>query len=197
MNCPSSEKWKDIPGYEGIYEASTLGRIRSAQGKTTSSARYPVRVWKQRVLKPKLFTRKSGMKEQRVSLWKDGVERSWLVARLIALTFIPVPMDKLTVNHINGNPMDNQIENLEWSTLKENIQHGFNTGLYKSNEKPVVLISTKDGSETQFKSMAEASRYLERNNGYVSMAISKSCTCYSKDGEKYYVRLEQEGDASS
>lgn len=47
------ELWKDIPGYEGLYQASNLGRIRSAPGKTTSSARYKVRVWKVRIIKAK------------------------------------------------------------------------------------------------------------------------------------------------
>ena len=186
MICHSeTEIWKQIPGYEGLYEASSNGRIRTSEGKTTSSSRYPNRVWKQRILKPKVFTRKSGMQEQRVSLWKDGVERSLLVSRLVAMTFLDVPIEKLTVNHINGNPMDNRIENLEWSTLKENIQHGFRTGLYNSTLKPVILCNTEDLSEREFRSMSDADRFLGKKPGYTSLRISRGHCCYDMNGSRY------------
>jgi len=189
------EIWKPIPGYEGIYEASNLGRIRTANGKTTSNARCPVRVWQQRVLKPKVQTRSSGRKDQRVNLWKDGVESTHLVARLVAMSFLPMPFDKLTVNHINGNPMDNRIENLEWCTLQENIHHAFETGLQKNSEKAVVLESF-DGHKLSFKSMAEASRYLGRNHGYVSGQIARCAPCMDECGVKYWATLAEESDFS-
>lgn len=190
------EVWKPIPGYEGIYEASNLGRIRTANGKTTSNARYPVRVWQQRVLKPKVQTRSNGKKDQRVNLWKDGVESTQLVARLVAMSFLPMPFDKLTVNHINGNPMDNRVENLEWCTIQENIHHAFETGLQKKSERAVVLESF-DGHKLSFKSMAEASRYLGRNNGYVSGRIARCAPCMDECGAKYWARLAEDGDAAS
>ena len=195
MDSPScdTEVWKAIPGYEGIYEASNLGRIRTAFGKTTSCERYPVRVWKQRVLKPKVHARKNdGKKDQRVSLYKDGEDKTCLVARLVAMTFIPVPFDKLTVNHKNGNPMDNRIENLEWVTLEENIRHGFETGQYKSSQKSVELVNTKIGETIRFKSMNDASRYLGKGSGYVSNNIAKGRACYGDDGKKYWPRLVSE-----
>lgn len=187
------EVWKPIPGYEGIYEASNLGRIRTANGKTTSNARYPVRVWQQRVLKPKVQTRSNGRKDQRVNLWKDGVESTQLVARLVAMSFLPMPFDNLTVNHINGNPMDNRIENLEWCTIQENIHHAFETGLQKNSEKAVVLESF-DGHELSFKSMAEASRYLKKNNSYVSNKLAKCAPCYDECGVKYWASLAEGGE---
>jgi hypothetical protein len=112
------------------------------------------------------------------------------------MSFLPTPYDKLTVNHINGNPMDNRIENLEWCTLRENIQHAFATGLQKSSEKAVVLESF-DGHELSFKSMAEASRYLERNKGYVSGRIARCAPCMDRCGVKYWARLAEDGDAES
>lgn len=79
------ENWKEIPGYEGLYEASDQGRIRTCEGKTTRNARYTKRVWKQRVLKPKKTRRKkNGLYDYHVSLWKDGHEKTWLVSRLVA-----------------------------------------------------------------------------------------------------------------
>jgi hypothetical protein len=125
------EQWKDIPGYEGLYQASTDGRIRTAEGKTTASARFPHRVWKQRIMKLKYQTRKSGRsKDARVCLWKDGKEKTFLVSRLVALAWCDGYADGLTVNHKDGDPMNNHPDNLEWISLADNIRHGFRTGLY-------------------------------------------------------------------
>ncbi len=126
------EGWRDIPGYETLYQASKLGEIRTCEGKTTSSARFAKRVWKQRVLKQKHSTNRYGRSDARVSLWKDGKEKTWLVARLVAMTWCEGYKEGLTVNHINGNTIDNRAENLEWITRSENIRHAFNTGLYKN-----------------------------------------------------------------
>ena len=124
------EEWKDIPGYEGLYQASTLGNIRTCEGKVTSSARFSHRVWKQRVLKQKCAKNCKGRIDARIELWKDGEHKTWLVARLIAMTWCKGYADGMTVNHKNGDPIDNRAENLEWLTLKNNIRHGFANGLY-------------------------------------------------------------------
>lgn len=193
-----SEVWKPIPGYEGLYEASSMGNIRTAEGKTTSSARFESRVWKQRVMKQKHEKRNgnTGNTDARVCLWKDGKEKTFLVARLVAMAFIPAPYEKLTVNHIDGNPSNNAVDNLEWVTHADNIKLGFHNGQYASIQKEVILQSV-DGIERRFRSMAEASRYLGRCNGYVSNAIAKCLYCYDTNGAKYYVRLSRERDAAS
>ena len=69
------EKWKAIPEYEGIYEASDLGKIRTADGKTTWTDRHGARHWKQRILKQKWRRRQNGRRsDARVCLWKDGTD---------------------------------------------------------------------------------------------------------------------------
>ena len=126
------EEWKDIPGYEGLYQASTLGNIRTCEGKTTSSARFAKRVWKQRVLKQKLDRNRKGRVDAKVNLWKDGTAKTMLVSRLVAMTWCRGYADNLTVNHINGDSLDNRADNLEWMSRADNIRHGFKNGLYKN-----------------------------------------------------------------
>lgn len=165
-----TEEWKDIPGFERLYQASTLGRIRTCEGKTTRSARFEKRVWKQRIMCPKWQTRSNGRKDAKVELWKGGAHKTYLVARLVALTWCDGYAEGLTVNHIDGDPTNNRVENLEWVSLGDNIRKGFETGLYP--QKAVVLI-TPDGERMKFRSMSKASEFLGHGVGYLSDVIKK------------------------
>ena len=80
--------WRDIPEYEGIYQASNYGDIRTVEGKTTYTKLHGKRVWKSRVLKGKGDHFTPG---RRVSLWKDGKSKDYLVSRLVAMTFLGIP----------------------------------------------------------------------------------------------------------
>jgi hypothetical protein len=181
QNSHSEETWKDIPGYEGIYQASTLGNIRTIEGKTTSNSRYSTRRWKSRVLKGRGDNPKTG---KRVSLWKDGKVKDWLVARLIAITFLGLPPEGFTVNHKDGNRFNNAVENLEWLSLEDNIRHGFSTGLYHTSQKAVSI--ARDGKLYEFKSMSECDSFLKRRRGYTSQRIKKKHNLYDADGNLYY-----------
>jgi len=172
----SQEYWKDIPGYEGIYEASTFGRIRTSEGKTTYTERHGYRRWKQRVLRCR-GNYKTGYK---VSLWKDGSCKEFLVARLVAMTWVDGYAEELTVNHINGNRYDNHIQNLEWITREENITKGFEIGLY-STVKSVQMQNMENQEEIlTFNSMSAASRFLGHNVGYLSNEMKKGRTIFGK-----------------
>ena len=180
-----SELWKDIPGYEGLYQASNDGRIRTADGKTTSSARFAKRVWKQRILKPKACADQSKC-GYRVTLWKDGKYKDYLVARIICATYHENLIDTdMTVNHKDGNRLNNHIDNVEWLTLADNIRHGFDTGLYKSNQSKITLVC--NSVKREFASLAEASRFLGRNHGYIHGCIAKKRMARSIAGELYQV----------
>lgn len=185
------EIWKDIPGYESIYEASSLGRIRSAAGKTTSNSIYPVRVWKQRILKQKIRTN-GKRRDARVCLWKDGKEKTFLVARLVASTFLGPP-NGLTVNHKDGNSLNNCIENLEWLTIEDNAKHAFDTGLCDSFCVKTFLKNVKSGDTKCFRSISEASRWLGRNAGYIYNCKKRNLKIRSSSGEEYNVFYEQRG----
>ncbi len=170
------EIWKDIPQYEGLYQASSLGRIRTCEGKVTSNARYRNRIWASRIMKGRGNSIRTG---KRVSLWKDGKAKDYLVARLVALTFLGVPPEDYTVNHKDGNRMNNAIENLEWLSREDNIRHAFATGLMDSFQKSILITDTVSGNEHHFCSLAECSRFLERNPGYISGSLKKGRTVVS------------------
>ncbi|WP_312085165.1 NUMOD4 domain-containing protein [Exiguobacterium sp.] len=160
--------FREIPGYEGIYEIDENAIVRTVEGKKTHSTRHGVRVWKQRVLKQK--TDRNGYK--RVSLYKDKTCRTWLVHRLVAITFIDNPNHFDIINHIDGNPGNNSIENLEWCDSKHNVNHAFNNGLMTSNKK-TILKNIYTGEELAFRSQAAADRFLGKYEGCVSATLSK------------------------
>jgi len=162
------EKWKPVKGYEGLYEASSEGRIRTAEGKTTYTKHHGKRVWKSRVLKDK----NPKGRESRNDLWKEGKSKTFLTHRLVAMAFIPNPDNKPCINHIDGNPRNNNITNLEWCTYKENQNHAVVNGI----DGKAITISLKDkknGTSIDFHSMARASVYTGHNPGYISGLLKK------------------------
>jgi hypothetical protein len=179
--CLFEEQWKDIPGYEGVYQASTHGAIRTVEGKTTSNRRYKTRRWKSRILKGRGDNPRTG---KRVSLWKDGKHKDWLVARLVALTFLGYPPEGFTVNHKDGNRLNNTVENLEWLSNGDNIRHGFETGLYSTQKS--ISVSCGDFSYS-FRSYSELDRFLNRKIGYTSGVLKRGGVMRDKVGKSYEV----------
>lgn len=112
-------EWKDIAGYEGLYQVSNTGRIRRLRASTVYPALY--------VLTLK-FCGKG--KYSCVILCADNVKKHWLVHRLVALAFLgPPPFLGAVINHLNGIRQDNRPENLEWTTHTGNALHAFANGL--------------------------------------------------------------------
>lgn len=163
------ENWIDIKGYEGIYEVSDLGRIRTCKDKTTFTKRHGERKWTQKVLKYKGYTPKTGY---RISLWKEGKSKDFLVSRLVAFNFFEENIEnkELTVNHIDGNRMNNNLYNLELISLADNIRHAFENGLVPTC-KSVEL--TKENETKTFYSMSKASVFLGKNKGFISSLVKK------------------------
>lgn len=109
------EEWKDIEGYESLYQVSTLGRVKSLARKDSRGC--PLR---ERYLKPD--TRTCGYLF--VSLSKNGIVHAKTIHRLVAQAFIDNPYDYPQVNHKDEDKTNNRVENLEWCTAKYNLNYG-------------------------------------------------------------------------
>ena len=162
------ETWKDVPKFEGLYEVSDEGRIRSKEGKVTYKKYHGKRVWKSRILKEKNPTGR----DVRHDLWKDGNPHGFLTHRLVAKAFIPNPENKPTVNHLDGDPRNNNVKNLEWATYKENNNHAFDNDLIPTGIK-VTLVNKRNGEKKLFRSMTKAGKYMNQNHGYVSDLVKR------------------------
>jgi len=141
------EIWKAAVGLEGRYEISSIGRLRSLDRSTYSKKSKITYNYKGRMIKTGL-NRKGYYS---VSLRKNDKSFTAIIHRLVAIAFIKNPSNKEQVNHIDGNKINNKVENLEWCTNTENIRHAFRTGLFdnrigsrcgnsKLNEKQVLEI---------------------------------------------------------
>lgn len=160
--------FRQIPGYEGIYEIDENAVVRTVEGKKTHSTRCGIRIWKQRVLKQK--TDRGGYK--RVTLYKEKRSKTWLVHRLVAITFLENPNSFEMVNHIDGNPSNNSISNLEWCNSKHNVNHAFDNGLMPSSKR-IILKNIITGEEFSFRSQASASYFLGKSHGYIGDNIKR------------------------
>ena len=125
------EVWKDVSGYEGVYQISNTGRVKSL--KRIIIGRWDSRqLLNERILKPSTFR---GYK--RVLLLKNKIRTNFIVHRLVAIAFIGNPEKKSQVNHKNGIKNDNSVSNLEWCTPSENTKHAYDLGLAKPPLKGV------------------------------------------------------------
>lgn len=116
------EEWKDVVGYEGVYQVSNLGNVKSLD-RWEISKRDSKR-WRLGITLKKKVTEQGYETVHLRNKLED--KESWPpVHRLVAIAFLPNTEDKPTVNHINGNKLDNTIENLEWATHSEQTIHAF------------------------------------------------------------------------
>jgi hypothetical protein len=115
------EIWKEIEGYEGLYEVSNLGRVKSLpKGKHSRKSEMILTLRKH----PYKF----------VNLCKNGKISTKSVHRLVAIAFISNTLNKPVINHIDCNPANNNVSNLEWATELENQMHSRRLGRYKLSD---------------------------------------------------------------
>lgn len=149
-----NEIWKDIDGYEGLYQVSNLGRVK--------------RVNTGRVLK--------GVKDRKgyliVNLCKNGSQSTKKIHRLVAQAFISNPESKPQVNHIDENKTNNMVSNLEWMTSTENNNHGTrNKRSSKTKSIPIIATNLTTGESTEFYGSSECARQLDLNNGNIAHVL--------------------------
>lgn len=156
------ETWRYIPGYEGLYQVSELGRVRSVSG---------------RVIGEELTQRGYC----RVSLFKNGRRERFRVHRLVAMAFIPNPENFPQVDHINGDKTDNSYKNLRWVTNAQNC----NFCNRKKIVRRCICATSIDGETTEYSSAMMAARSL-RVSRYGVMAVLKGTQKTTANGTKVY-----------
>lgn len=120
------EIWKDVKGYEGLYQVSNLGRIKSLDRHFIRSNNKSF-TYKGKILKGSLDTK--GYIQ--IELKGNGQRDIRALHRLIAIAFIPNPENKPQIDHLDGNKTNNKVTNLEWVTCRENIRRAWRNGLNK------------------------------------------------------------------
>ncbi|MFT8488006.1 NUMOD4 domain-containing protein [Oenococcus sicerae] len=169
------EIWKDIPGYEGLYQVSNLGRVKSFD-------RLIVRKQGNYLSKGKIL---KGFRQNNnyliADLYNAKIRRHYLIHRLVAQAFIPNPNHYPQINHKDENKSNNCVENLEWVTAKQNMNYGtaINRRLQKTDYKKIgkdkekyISALSSNGIKTIFSSLTKASLILKINIGHISEAAN-------------------------
>lgn len=168
-----TEVWRDIAGYEGIYQVSDQGRVRNKK--------------RRRLLRPN--SKKT--KYLQVTLSKNNIPKFCSIHRLVAIAFLPNPLDLPQVNHINGIKTDNRLVNLEWCSRSENQYHRYHVlnkhGGYP--KKAVVCIETNQ----VYESIRSASQALNINRTSITSVISGR----NKTAGGFHFKIYEKGDQTT
>lgn len=162
------EIWKDIGGYEGMYQVSSFGRVKSLERKSQNTKRHI----KEHFIKQ--FDDTNGY--LRFSMFKNKKKVTLSIHRIVAETFIPNPNNYPCVNHKDGNKQNNCIENLEWCTYKYNTEHAWKTGLAKPKYNGYGV---------------RAERIIQYNLENIPIAIYMSCRMASKINNISYKNISE------
>lgn len=158
-----TETWKYIPGYEGLYSVSDMGRIRSESRLDTVGRRITGRIMR-------CGKHKDGYSQ--IDLRKDGKRNKVLVHKAVMSAFVGECPDGCEVNHINEDKTDNRLENLEYITHLANIRHGTGKERQIQGIKKPVIATKPDGSEIRYASAKDAGRSLGVDGSIISHAIT-------------------------
>ena len=166
-----TEEWRDVVGYEGKYQVSDLGRVKSNRKGSVLSD----------------LPSKNGRKYRNVCLFLSGTVKRLYVHRLVAKAFLPNPYNKPCVNHKNLDKFDCRVLNLEWCTKKENVRHAIKNGVASPppncnkgkfgglhhNSKSVIQMDLNENIINTFDSISCAARFLNTNKGNISDCLNK------------------------
>lgn len=176
----NEEIWKDIVGREGHYMVSNLGNVKSlAKGNTARGL--PTKT-KDKIMTARPHTVDSRYRQ--IKLYRGGKESMFLIHRLVAIAFIPNHQNKGFINHIDGNPSNNRVDNLEWCNRSENLQHSWDKLGRTGRRTPTVKLSLDGFLLDVYESQTEAAKM---NNTFTSN-ISMCCSGKNKTVKGYIYR---------
>lgn len=180
------EEWRDIKGYEGYYQISNIGRIKSLMYRGLKRKTPKIIKW-----------RVASNGYAQVILSVNNIQRRYSVHRLVALHFIPNLDNKPCINHKDENPLNNNMENLEWCTYSYNTNYGNciekirKGNIGKVGSYPVIQQSLTGDFIAEYSSIGEASRAT----GISYTMINDCCRGFKKDykNNKIYPCLQARG----
>lgn len=179
-----NEEWRDVVGYEGLYQVSNLGRVKSLSRrivyKDGREYNYPSKVIK---------NQKVSTGYRSVMLYGVNGKKQYYVHRLVAETFIPNPNNLSDVNHKDGCKTNNILSNLEWCSRSDNQKHAYKNGLnwahmdeaIKERSRPVIQYTSSGEVIAEYASTRKASKASGFNQG----RISQYCRCENKKHSTY------------
>lgn len=179
------EIWKDIKGYEGLYQVSNLGRVRSLNRVVRHSRGLPyMKTVRGRIMSIDHLSREY----RRINLCVNNVRKSFFIHRLVASSFIENNDGLPEVNHLNGIKTDNRATNLEWCTSSDNSKHAIRIGLQKPtrpwrgkmgilnpSSKPVLQLTKQGRRIAEYASAHEAMRATGIDFSFIAMCCRGKC----------------------
>lgn len=183
MKDLKTEIWRPIKDYEGLYEVSNMGNVRSVDRYVMHDNHY-------RFLKGKPIKSFPNLRGYlRVRLCKNSKAKNYFVHRLVAEAFMPNPNDLPFIDHINTIRDDNRVENLRWCSQKENCNNPLTREhlTYQKKNKPVYYID-EQGKKISFKSISEAERKIGCSHYTIAIALKENRPAY---GIQFYFETEK------
>lgn len=171
MELNKKEEWKAVPGYEGYYEVSNIGRVRSVTRKIID------RTGRSHTYYGKLLSATSDGSQwgyKHITLMRGGKYKTIRVHRLVATAFIPNPMNYPVINHKDCNPANNIVDNLEWCTPEYNN----NYAPTKQKRSAGVIQYNRYGDEVaRYKSITDAGRAVGRYHSSICYSLKHGGLC--------------------
>lgn len=127
----TDEIWKDVVGYEGLYQVSNIGRVRSLDRTVFNNGNKSMNLIKGCMMNPRRIRDTYLI----VNVCRDNIHKKLFVHRMVATAFIPNPENKEQVNHIDHDKLNNHVSNLNWMTRQENHQYAVSEGRFKNMTK--------------------------------------------------------------
>lgn len=171
------EVWADIKGYEGLYQVSNYGRVKSLARYRKGNADSKV-FQEEKVLKQYINNKGYCI----VELCLDAKRKRYSVHRLVANAFIANNNNKEQVNHIDEDKQNNYVGNLEWCTCKENVNYGLHNEKISKTKGTKVVCSNDNGYYAEFHSISEAGRVM----GIPQQNISRCLSGKTRKAGGYY-----------